>query len=97
MKKLDHTIKVYISDKRCKKGERLLETLETKIAKEHIDQYLEAATLDYKIQGVNTDRIRYDVQETYVTRRNLMSGNEYQERYDTPLYCSPSSETYWSM
>jgi len=32
-----------------------------------------------------------------VTRKNLMTGAEYQERADTPLCCSPSSETYWSM
>jgi hypothetical protein len=32
-----------------------------------------------------------------VTRRNLMSGKEYQEAEDTPLGCSPASETYWSM
>jgi hypothetical protein len=32
-----------------------------------------------------------------VTRVNMMTGAEYQERADTPLCCSPSSETYWSM
>ena len=37
------------------------------------------------------------VYETYVTRKNLMGGREFQERYDTPYYCSPSSESYWSM
>jgi len=26
-----------------------------------------------------------------------MTGAEFQERYDTPYYCSPSSETYYSM
>jgi hypothetical protein len=31
-----------------------------------------------------------------VTRVNIMSGAEFQERADTPYYCSPSSETYWS-
>ena len=35
--------------------------------------------------------------ETYVTKRNIITGKEFQERYDTPYYCSPSSETYWSM
>lgn len=30
-----------------------------------------------------------------VTRVNLMTGKEFQERADTPYYCSPSSETYW--
>jgi hypothetical protein len=32
-----------------------------------------------------------------VTRRNAMSGKEFQEAEDTPYFCSPSSETYWSM
>ena len=40
---------------------------------------------------------RIEVHETYVTRRNLMTGILYQERYDTPRCCSPSTETYWSM
>lgn len=32
-----------------------------------------------------------------VTRVNLMSRKEYQERRDTPAYLSPSCESYWSM
>lgn len=32
-----------------------------------------------------------------VERVNLMSGKKYMERRDTPLCCSPSSETFWSM
>ena len=39
----------------------------------------------------------YTVHETFVTKRNLLTGEEFVERYDTPYYCSPSSETYWSM
>ena len=35
--------------------------------------------------------------ETFVTRKNLLTGKEYLERYDTPSFCSPSSESYWSM
>ena len=30
-----------------------------------------------------------------VTRVNLLSGEEYQEDINTPLSCSPASETYW--
>ncbi len=37
------------------------------------------------------------IHETYVTRKNLMTGKEFRERYDTPSYCSPSSESYFSM
>lgn len=32
-----------------------------------------------------------------VTRTNLLSGREYQEASNTPGFCSPSSEAYWSM
>ena len=36
------------------------------------------------------------VHETYVTRKNVMTGKESVERYDTPYHCSPASESYWS-
>jgi len=36
-------------------------------------------------------------QAKMVTRTNLMSGAEFQEDVNTPYFCSPSSETYWSM
>ena len=36
-------------------------------------------------------------QPRMVTRKNLMSGVEFQEDVNTPYFCSPSSETYWSM
>jgi hypothetical protein len=32
-----------------------------------------------------------------VTRVNLQTGQEYQEPSNTPGYCSPASEAYWSM
>lgn len=35
--------------------------------------------------------------EKMVVRKNLMSGKEFKEPVNTPYYCSPSSETYWSM
>lgn len=35
--------------------------------------------------------------EKFVTKTNLMTGKEYEERVNTPIYCSPSSESYWSM
>jgi hypothetical protein len=36
-------------------------------------------------------------QDNMVERTNLMTGKKYLEDADTPLCCSPSSETYWSM
>jgi hypothetical protein len=35
--------------------------------------------------------------EKMVTRINMMSKKEYQERANTPIYCSPAYESYWSM
>lgn len=35
--------------------------------------------------------------ERMVKRVNMMSGKEYYESVNTPNYCSPSSEAYWSM
>jgi hypothetical protein len=35
--------------------------------------------------------------EESVERVNLMSGQTYRESVNTPLCCSPASETYWSI
>lgn len=35
--------------------------------------------------------------EQQVYRTNLLSGQRYLEPYNTPSYCSPSSEAYWTM
>ena len=32
-----------------------------------------------------------------VTRKNLMTGAEFEEDVNTPNCCSPASETFWSM
>ena len=39
----------------------------------------------------------HDNIEKMVTRINMMSKKEYQERANTPIYCSPAYESYWSM
>ena len=49
---------------------------------------------DYGIAEVNHYHKRIERQ---VKRVNLMSGEEYYESVNTPNYCSPSSEAYWSM
>jgi hypothetical protein len=32
-----------------------------------------------------------------VERTNIMTGQKFMEDVNTPYYCSPSSETFWSM
>lgn len=85
----EYTLELYKADKRTKEGRRL-------VAKQDFD----AVTKDYiDAVVVAKQKLGFIVElfETYVTRTNMMGGKEYQERYDTPRYCSPSSEAYWSM
>lgn len=93
-----YTIELYKTDRRIKRDERYGRN---KAGLRFISvRDLAPCTKDYIDIVANTDRrAGYVVRvfETFVTRKNMMSGKEYQERYDTPNFCSPSSETYWSM
>ena len=84
-----YTVEIYKTDKRTKAGERLV--LKKDYATDNLSM-LEKSVKDHLAKNE-----RYEIHETYVTRKSLMNGAEFQERYDTPYYCSPSSETYWSM
>lgn len=87
-----YTVEVYKKDKRIKKtGERLVLKQDHNGADKKTLEHL------YRTTWFARDGYRFEIHETYVTRKNLMGGKEFQERYDTPYYCSPSSETYWSM
>lgn len=84
-----YTLEVYRSDRRIKGGYRLVEKCD-----------FEPVTADYIATVVESKMKQgYIVKqfETYVTKRNLMGGREFTERYDTPHFCSPASESYWSM
>ena len=85
----EYTLEIYKTDRRTKEGRRLV-----------VKQDFAPSTRDYIETVVEQKRklgFIVELFETYVTRKNLMGGKEYQERYDTPRYCSPSSECYWSM
>ena len=53
--------------------------------------------------GYNTDEYcivdvdLYSLIEQQVEKTNLMTGKKYMESVNTPSYCSPASEAYWSM
>jgi hypothetical protein len=86
-----YTVEIYKKDKRVKTGERLYS--KTDYDTDNLSMLEHTVKHTYRAsQG-----FRYTIHETYVTRTNLMGGAEYKERYDTPHYCSPSSESYWSM
>ena len=86
-----YTVEIYKADRRKKSGERL-------VLKQDYDT-LNPSMLEHTVKHTwrAAHGYRYAIHETYVTKKNMMSGELFQERYDTPYYCSPSSETYWSM
>ena len=86
-----YTVEIYKKDARTKKGERLVQK------QDYDTDNLSMLEHSVKHTYQPSAGFRYEIHETYVTRTNLMGGAEYQERYDTPRYCSPSSESYWSM
>ena len=88
---MNYTVEVFKQDKRVKAGERLLAKVDLESASRMALEF--RCALDYP----ESKGFRYTIHETYVTRRNLMDGTEFTERYDTPIYCSPSSESYWRM
>ena len=102
------TVEVYIRDARIRGkmtrgnidwnsknflGFRFIEAMDFQVDSEKKAE--ELAKQAHKHRGL--DKLHFKVYQTYVTSKNLMSGEEYQERYDTPSFCSPSSESYWSM
>ena len=85
----EYTLEIYKADRRKLNGRRLV-TVED----------FAPSTKDYiSLVAENKRKLGFIVEvfETYVTRKNAMTGKEYQERYDTPYHCSPSSESFWSM
>ena len=85
----EYTLELYRADKRTKEGRRLYSKQDfAPVTKDYID-----AVADAK-RGLG---FIVEVFETFVTKQNLIGGREFKERYDTPYFCSPASESYWSM
>lgn len=84
---MDYTVETYRIDRRHKAGRVLV------MKQDYTDVTLE------QMERMYPRRPRYitEIHETYRTKTNLMTGQSYQERYDTPHACSAASETYWSM
>ena len=83
-----YTVIVWRKDKRTKSGER--EVLRQDYATDNLSM------LEHTVKHTWRGH-RYEIHKTFVERVNMMSGQTYTERFDTPRYCSPSSEAYWSM
>ena len=84
------TVEVYKKDKRTRKGEKL-------VSKEDVElnSVLTREMLSDQVKSYIDTKSRFEIHDTYVAKTNMMSQQTFYERYDTPYYCSPSSETYW--
>ena len=91
---MKYTLEIYKMDRRRKEGQRLVGKYDYDVRdREAMDREIAALYPTYK----KIDGYIFNVVETFITKTNMMSGATFQERYDTPYYCSPSSESYWSM
>lgn len=101
--KESYTLEVYKLDKRIKKNSKSIRWGNNKTGLRFITKvdYEDMSLEEVKIIAENkypeSNKFKTEIHKTYVTRTHLMSGEKYQERYDLPYYCSPSSERYWSM
>jgi hypothetical protein len=89
----NYTLEVCKIDRRTSDGERLVHTMDFSIEPEllaNIKNYISEEVFPA------SKGFRVEVIETLLTKRNYMTGETFQERYDTPYFCSPSSETFWS-
>ena len=91
MKTKQVTIEIYRKDKRTKQGERLIEKQDYVLPANSIDQIIASIVKSEYPKS----KYRVAVFDTFVERRSAMDGTKFTERYDTPYFCSPSSETYW--
>lgn len=88
----DYTFLVFKFDGRYKAKEVKIETIDV------VDVTCEGAMEKRKeLEKKYSTGYRIVMHGTWVTRTNLLSGLEYTERFDTPVHCSPASESYWSM
>ena len=85
----EYTIERYTIDLRRKDGLRLLDKID------YTPSTMEL--LKNIVNDLEDDGFIVNYFPTYTTEKNLLTGELYQERYDTPSFCSPSSESFWSM
>lgn len=86
-----YTVEIYKTDKRVKSGERLV----SKTDYDTDNLSMLEHTVKHSIRPSRGER--YEIHKTMVEKTSIMGGGRFLERYDTPYYCSPSSESYWSM
>ena len=91
----DWTMRIYVRDRRCKAGERILKTYAYE--NKHLHWMLEEVR-DLQAGLYAGDKYRFEIDPTYVTVISLMNGEPVRIRAeDQGGPCDPSMESYWQM
>ena len=92
---MEKTFEIWKKDGRLKSGDRLIKKIDfnSEGSDQRMKNMRDNLTQDYPLHK----GYRIEERDTFVTKNNMMSGEEYRERYDTPISCSPASGTFWSM
>lgn len=86
-------LNVYIKDSRVKRGERVMnEFILENISEDGMKSVVQNME---KVFPAPKHRIEFHPATKIV--KNLMSGKDVEIDYDTPHFCDPSTEAYWSM
>lgn len=93
MTKQDYTMYIYKADKRKKTGERLVFTY---VLENRDDNGMRREVAELFEPYPPSKGYRFDWVPSMKTVKNLMTGQDIQIAHDTPYFCSPSSESYWS-
>ena len=93
-RRTDYTLLVFKFDRRRKTGYSKVGSYDYS---DQTNEWMWAEIKDLQFRLYPENKYCFELHETYVERTNLMTGEKYKERFDTPMCCSPSSETYWSM
>jgi len=91
----DWTMRIYVKDRRCKAGERILKTYAYQAKHE---QWMREEVRDLQAGLYPAPKYRFEVDPTFVSVKSLMSGEMVQIRAeDRGGPCDPSTERFWSM
>ena len=91
--KKHHSLVIYKIDRRFKAGEVKITTYDYE---RQNDQWMRDEIRLLQSGMYPQDKYRIELHETYRTRTNVMTGEQFEERFDTPYGCSPANESYWA-
>ena len=92
---MDWTMRIYAKDRRYKAGERIVNTY---VYWNQHEQWMREEVRDLQAGLYPAPKYRFEVDPTFVTVKNLMTGLPVVIRAeDRGGPCDPSMEQYWSM